>query len=655
LINVDAPIIRVKAGPGSGKTFGLARRVVRVHHPDGLDAPSEDCLVVAFNRVIAIDLRSSITEALQSAGIADREPTVMTVHALALKMLGEEVRLLLPHEVEAMLYDVRFRFPKIGDEHKNFNHLAQALRDVEAGHRKDRALSQAVEKWLARHNAALISEIPARIMTRLRGGDDEEIRYRHVMVDEYQDLTPIEQELVVMLRHNDGQLLSMGDPRQSIYAFRGNDVLGLDRLDEVALDMGVDVFDVPMVQCQRCPSAIVDCANAVMALSDEQAMVAASEVVGERHLVHWKTPKAEAQGMAAQIARHVSRTADDGERTLVMVTRRQFGYDLRAELRLEAPELPVDLTFSESILELWPVREAFLFLCLVADPDPPTWRGWLGYCNPDHDGRKYKSPNRNADAYLAFLKASDNRLTADAILLLADEPRSRRRGAGGSALWDRAKRFAELYAHRDWSSLAPRELLEAVFAPELWVDVSWECADVARADLQLLRDKAIETLDEDVAEEDQLTRTQRPLERVARDLRYRIATRTPFDANVGVPLQITTLWGAKGLTADHVYVIGLCDEALPGERAEEYPGDDEAFLDEQRRLFYVSITRPTKTLVLSRPKKVMPGLARRLGLRIRPIRNDRWVTLRTSQFLEDIIDLLPRSVPGEDWTGAGAL
>lgn len=53
LINDDAPIIRVEAGPGTGKTFGLCRRVLRLLHPDGLGTSGEKVAVVAFNRVIA--------------------------------------------------------------------------------------------------------------------------------------------------------------------------------------------------------------------------------------------------------------------------------------------------------------------------------------------------------------------------------------------------------------------------------------------------------------------------------------------------------------------------------------------------------------------------------------------------------------------------
>jgi hypothetical protein len=46
-------------------------------------------------------------------------------------------------------------------------------------------------------------------------------------------------------------------------------------------------------------------------------------------------------------------------------------------------------------------------------------------------------------------------------------------------------------------------------------------------------------------------------------------------------LQIATLWGAKGVTADHVYIIALCEEAIPGTRREEYPGSNLEFKEEQ--------------------------------------------------------------------------
>ena len=60
LINSDADTIRCVAGPGSGKTFGLVRRVERILHPEGLAVDGHDVLVVAFNRVIARQLRDDV-------------------------------------------------------------------------------------------------------------------------------------------------------------------------------------------------------------------------------------------------------------------------------------------------------------------------------------------------------------------------------------------------------------------------------------------------------------------------------------------------------------------------------------------------------------------------------------------------------------------
>ncbi|HWW82912.1 MAG TPA: 3'-5' exonuclease, partial [Vicinamibacterales bacterium] len=81
-----------------------------------------------------------------------------------------------------------------------------------------------------------------------------------------------------------------------------------------------------------------------------------------------------------------------------------------------------------------------------------------------------------------------------------------------------------------------------------------------------------------------------------------MGTREPFVADQTADLQVTTLSGAKGITAEHVYVLGMCQEAIPGARRDEYPGTEQEYVDEQRRLFYVSITRTKRTLVLSRPR-----------------------------------------------------
>src|SRR5687768_5473719 len=105
LINLDAETIRVESCPGTSKTFGLVRRVERILHPDGLNVSGKNVLIVAFNRVIAKQLRSEIEKRIKTS--KERPgPMVRTIHGLCVQLVGEDIRLLLPHEREAMLYDV---------------------------------------------------------------------------------------------------------------------------------------------------------------------------------------------------------------------------------------------------------------------------------------------------------------------------------------------------------------------------------------------------------------------------------------------------------------------------------------------------------------------------------------------------------------------
>jgi hypothetical protein len=156
-----------------------------------------------------------------------------------------------------------------------------------------------------------------------------------------------------------------------------------------------------MTECQRCPAEIVSAANKLMTLAEAMPMTPITETQAEILVVYWKTPASEAKGMAALIMQKIH-SSPVKEKHLAMVTRRQFGYRLRDELAKLDHKIAVELGFSESILELWPVREAFLFFCLLTDPDPPTWRAWLGYCIPSHK-HNHLAPKRNAGAYLNFM------------------------------------------------------------------------------------------------------------------------------------------------------------------------------------------------------------------------------------------------------------
>jgi superfamily I DNA/RNA helicase len=111
LIESDVHVIAVVAGPGSGKTTGIKRRVQRLIEGD--EVPPERIFVGTFTRAIAGELRASLGEELR----------VSTLHSLALRLLrenpaalgGRNPRFLLQFEENAMLYDVGREMPEAGD------------------------------------------------------------------------------------------------------------------------------------------------------------------------------------------------------------------------------------------------------------------------------------------------------------------------------------------------------------------------------------------------------------------------------------------------------------------------------------------------------------------------------------------------------------
>jgi superfamily I DNA/RNA helicase len=194
----------------------------------------------------------------------------------------------------------------------------------------------------------------------------------------------------------------------------------------------------------------------------------------------------------------------------------------------------------------------------------------------------------------------------------------------------------------------PETWIVALFDDALWAPTSTIDRDDAVADLKLARDKALAILESERENSPELGGIDL-LRGVARTLRYQIATREPFESETEANITVSTLWGAKGVTADHVYILGLFNEALPGHRRSEYPGTDDEYFEEQRRLFYVSITRAKETMFLSRPLKINRNEAARLGIELTPGPSP-WPIVEASPFLLEILAFLPSAEDGEAWT-----
>jgi len=284
LVETDSTVVRVVAGPGAGKTTGLKRRVRRLLENDEVDPTA--IFVGTFTRAITADLAEELDE------YAARGVRVSTLHSHALSLLlenrhvlaGRTLRFLLEIEQDAMLYDVKQR---TGDDRSIYD-LRDTLERLEAAYSERRTFEDArfsgdVDRWLREHEGMLIHEVVPIVTEALEGGDLTPGRFDHVVVDEYQDLTLCEQEMVELIWSGDSSLIVLGDDDQSIYGFRYNHPDGVTGF----ADRHGDLEDIPIPENRRSGRQIVEMANLMMQEAGpmKDPMVPTKEIDGHATLV----------------------------------------------------------------------------------------------------------------------------------------------------------------------------------------------------------------------------------------------------------------------------------------------------------------------------------------------------------------------------------
>ena len=251
----------VLAGPGTGKTTAIVETAVDRIVGRGLDASR--VLVLTFSRKAAQELRGRITLRLNRTTTA---PLALTFHSYAYALVrresvfaGEEAPILLSgpeqlQEVRRMLRgeasDGARHWPQRLGPLLATRGFAAELRDfllraaergldgaqlARLGRRLDRDDWVAAGGFLTRYAArfdlapvpaydyAEIIRIAGQLLARPEIRQRERLAYDVVLVDEYQDTDPAQEELLHALAGDGRELIVVGDPDQSIYAFRGAD------------------------------------------------------------------------------------------------------------------------------------------------------------------------------------------------------------------------------------------------------------------------------------------------------------------------------------------------------------------------------------------------------------------------------------------------
>lgn len=211
--------VLVLAGPGAGKTRTLIGRMARLLRSG---VPASDIAAVTFTRRAAEEMRARLTSVLGADTVL---PEVDTLHALALKHWPNgELPVVLSEEGAKKAFAEANPTLEAREVPRLFERLQLARETLEAPEELIAPLRR-YREWKKERGLADYTDLPeawrAELCSRNYGASKP---WRHLLVDEVQDLSPLQKALVQALVPADGSgFFGIGDPDQSIYSFRGAD------------------------------------------------------------------------------------------------------------------------------------------------------------------------------------------------------------------------------------------------------------------------------------------------------------------------------------------------------------------------------------------------------------------------------------------------
>jgi DNA helicase-2/ATP-dependent DNA helicase PcrA len=590
---VEGPVL-VLAGAGSGKTRVIAHRVAYLV-ASGV-APRH-ILAVTFTNKAAGEMAERVDGLLRGGG--GRAPLVATFHATCARILRADIHH-LGYPRRFVIYDEDDRLGVVRELAREVGLDERQLTPQAVVARLSRAKSQlqAPDDLAASARGPreeLVARLFARYAARLRQAgavdfDDllglvvelwetrpEVLAYyrdlwRYVLVDEYQDTNAAQYRFLRLLTGGHRNLCVVGDPDQSIYAFRGADLRNI--LDFERDFPGCRV--VRLEQNYRSTGQILAIAGAVIAHNqarqDKRLWTENAQGTPAR-LFHARDEGEE----AAWVARAVALLSDDGlSLDRVAVLYRTNAQSRVLEDAFRASGLPYRLVGSVRFYDRREIKDALAYLRLALNPaDDLAFR------------RAIAAPARGIGrATLARLDELARR-AGHSLLGAAAEAPAGLGGKGGRILGEFADLISRLAARLTGSGTLAERVRAVLDASGLREAIRRENTSDAEGRLENLEELCVAA--EEFASRSGSDDPGAFLDSVA------LVADVDELAEARAAVTLMTLHSAKGLEFPVVFLSGLEEGVFPHARAL----DDDLAIEEERRLAYVGLTRAKAQLYLS--------------------------------------------------------
>lgn len=271
-VSASDPAVAVIAGPGTGKTKTLVSRIVRLVRECGV-SPSQITAVTFTNRA-ADEMRSRLAAYFGDKRTV-RSMNIGTFHSICLQLLsgknGKTSPIIIDEQdalsiLADLLKDLRLKTsPR--DVLKEISLIKSGARQPEEAAEVPQEVYERYCEQLARYGVMDYDDILLNALGlfesgELEGREQKKLRsaFSHLLVDEFQDINPVQYRLIQAWGKNSTGIFVIGDPDQSIYGFRGSDSRCFERFFE---DFP-GARQVRLTQNYRSTPEILGCAQSIL-------------------------------------------------------------------------------------------------------------------------------------------------------------------------------------------------------------------------------------------------------------------------------------------------------------------------------------------------------------------------------------------------------
>lgn len=568
----------VLAGPGSGKTLVITRRVEYLIKKYGVR--SEQILVITFTKAAAKEMRERFARITKE----DRFPvTFGTFHGIyygilkwayrmnASNIFSEEEKMMLLREViagmELEIEDEKEFLQGIASEIGQIKNNRLSLEEYESSNCSDQMFCQIYEEYERRRK--LLKKIDFDDMLVLcyelfqKRPDILQLwqkKFQYILIDEFQDINQVQYDVIRMLALPENNLFIVGDDDQSIYRFRGarpEIMLGFSKDYPNAKSIILDVN-------YRSTKAVVSAARRVIERNKnryQKEIITVNEQGDNVHIQEVRHPVEESHYVREQIAKAVAAGTEPSQIAVLYRTNTE-------------PRALVE-TFMEYHIP-FQMKEHL----------PNLYEHFIG---------------RDFQAYMRMALGGRDR--GDFLMIMNRPNRYIGRDSvdRGEISFENLRKY---YMEKDWmvdridqlevdlkviSRMTPYAAIQYIrksVGYDLFLNEYAIKRKMKLEDLQELiremeeRAKEFKTIEEWFAH----------IEKYTEELRLQAVTRTENRNAVS----LMTFHAAKGLEYDTVFIIGANEDVTPYKKA-ELPEE----MEEERRMFYVAMTRAKKHLTIS--------------------------------------------------------